>query len=64
MQDISELPNLMALFLKRKHKLLKSLTQTYTQYEGEASSKDVAALYEALMNKDNQVSQISYFIKH
>jgi hypothetical protein len=64
MQDISELPNLMALFLKRKHKLLKSLTQTYTQYEDEASSKDVAALYEALMNKDNQVSQISYFIKH
>lgn len=64
MQDISELQNLKALFLRRKHKLFKSLMQTYTQYEDQASSKNVVALYEALMNKDNQVSQISYFIKH
>lgn len=54
------------LFLRRKHKLYRSLAQTPPETERDAviSHKEVIGLYEMVVNKENQATQIGYFIKH
>ena len=55
-----------ALFLRRKHKLYKSLAQPppTTTTDSEAARIHTEKLYSAVINKENQASQLDYFIKH
>lgn len=55
-----------ALFLRRKHKLYKSLAQhpPNTNNCPETVRIDTTRLYAAVLNKENQASQLDYFIKH
>lgn len=66
MHDMSSFDKNKALFLRRKHKLYKSLAQPppTTTTETDAARIDTARLYSAVLNKENQASQLDYFIKH
>jgi hypothetical protein len=66
MQDMSSLDKNKVLFLRRKHKLFKSLAQAppLLDFDLISAKNDIAKLYEAFLNKENQASQLGYFIKH
>lgn len=66
MQDMSLIDKQKQLFLRRKHKLFKSLTQASHPRPNISNTiqKDVVNLYEMVLNKENRISQIEYFIKH
>lgn len=66
MQDMSFNDKHKQLFLRRKHKLYRSLARTppETGVDAHISHKEVIGLYEMVVNKENQATQIGYFIKH
>lgn len=66
MQDMSFFDKNKLLFLRRKHKLFKSLAQQppLLDPDADAAMNDISRLYEMALNKENQASQMDYFIKH
>lgn len=66
MQDMSFNDKHKQLFLRRRHKLYRALASTPPDrtFDLEASHREVVGLYEMVANKENQATQIGYFIKH
>ena len=66
MQDMSFNDKHKQLFLRRRHKLYRAIASTPLDWtdDVEASLREVVGLYEMVVNKENQATQIGYFIKH
>lgn len=56
----------LVLYRRRKHKLWRALAQGADRERGcqEGVQHALVVLYETVANKDNEVSQIDYFLKH
>lgn len=66
MQGMDFIQKNIKFFLKRKHKLYRALSQNSSDcpLNLDDAQHHIISLYSALVNKENQISQIDYFIKH